>query len=103
MKSYPITDADGELLGYGCSPNGPPTEGDIAIVREFAESLRIRKEPVTNGENVRRGEGAHVRNSRKTHCVHGHPFEGDNLLISGGTRVCRACKRRRNTERGKIA
>ncbi len=50
-------------------------------------------EPVTLGENVRRGEGTHARNSRKTHCTNGHPFAGENLLISGGTRVCRACKR----------
>lgn len=56
-------------------------------------------EPVTNGENVKRGEGTHARNSRKTHCKQGHPFAGANLLISGGVRVCRTCKRRRQAER----
>lgn len=40
--AYPITDINGQVLGYGCGPR-PPTAGDIAIVREYAETLRIRK------------------------------------------------------------
>lgn len=50
-------------------------------------------EPVTRAENARRGEtGAHHR--RKTRCPHGHPYEGDNLVISkSGQRACATCRR----------
>jgi hypothetical protein len=48
-------------------------------------------EPVTPQENVRR-----QWRSRKTHCVHGHPFDEDNTYIGpNGRRGCRACIRRR--------
>lgn len=31
---------------------------------------------------------------KKTHCIHGHPFSGDNLRINTrGERVCRTCDR----------
>lgn len=47
-------------------------------------------EPVTPGENVRRGERA-----TKTHCVHGHPLFGDNLYVDPrGRRQCKTCRRR---------
>lgn len=37
-----------------------------------------------------------VFNAVKTHCIHGHPFSGDNLSIAAnGERRCRACWRRR--------
>lgn len=42
MRSYPVTEVDGQPIGFGCGPK-PPTAGDIAIVREFGEYLRIRK------------------------------------------------------------
>jgi hypothetical protein len=51
-------------------------------------------EPVTRGENARRGDaGAHL--AAKTHCPQGHPYSGDNLYIrpSDGARECRTCKR----------
>ena len=38
------------------------------------------------------------QNSRKTHCKSGHPFKGDNLMISGGKRYCRICKYAYNRE-----
>lgn len=58
-------------------------------------------EPVTNGENVLRGQGVTAANARKTHCVHGHEFTPENTRwqkqapSSGGTwmRQCRACAR----------
>lgn len=53
-------------------------------------------EVVSPGENVLRGIGPTARAARKTHCVHGHPFSGENLYITReGTRGCRACKRER--------
>ena len=51
-------------------------------------------EPVTNAENVKRGEGVCAQHARKTHCVRGHPFNGDNLRITyHGYRRCRECSR----------
>ena len=32
-------------------------------------------------------------NSRKTHCVRGHPFDAQNTLLSRGRRHCRECMR----------
>lgn len=51
-------------------------------------------EPVTNAENLRRGEGISATNARKTHCKHGHPFdEANTYLWRGSVRVCRTCNR----------
>lgn len=47
-------------------------------------------EPVTNGENVRRGD--HWAR-RKTHCPAGHALEGENLYLHAGRRGCKACRR----------
>lgn len=55
-------------------------------------------EAVTAQVNVLRGFGAAGINGRKTHCIHGHPFEGDNVFMirsasstSGMARACRLC------------
>lgn len=66
-------------------------------------------EPVTNGENIRRGyarlraqgividNGAH--NAAKTHCPHGHEYTPDNTYYNGGSngnsRCCKQCNRDR--------
>lgn len=61
----------------------------------------LHLEPVTRGENIRRGHvgdrrlnpGA-VHNRRKTHCRNGHPYADENLSITAaGHRVCRECSR----------
>ena len=48
-------------------------------------------EPVTAGENARRGKGLSVTNAAKTHCPSGHPYEGDNVRLRNGSRYCRTC------------
>ena len=53
-------------------------------------------EPVTQRENLLRGNGAAGRNARKTHCKNGHEFTPENtmtLTTRPGTRVCRECNR----------
>lgn len=50
-------------------------------------------EPVTPRENVRRGIGIPAQNAQKTHCKHGHPLEGDNVILVPGGRKCRTCRR----------
>lgn len=59
-------------------------------------------EPVTCGENIRRGDtgknsGRH--NATKTHCPQGHPYEGGNPIVSEGRRRCRECGRIRSRDR----
>lgn len=53
-------------------------------------------EPVTQGENVKRGR-AGWQNKIKTHCVNGHEFTAENTVFLRGTeqRQCRACGRDR--------
>jgi hypothetical protein len=48
-------------------------------------------EPVTHGENLRRGEMN--RQEHKTHCPKGHRYDEDNTYRWGGARRCRACNR----------
>lgn len=55
-------------------------------------------EPVTRGENVRRGVAIEVNRRRKlalTHCAHGHRFTPENTYIAPktGKRNCRTCRR----------
>lgn len=62
-------------------------------------------EPVTHSENVRRGMGAPGLAARKTHCLRGHPLEGENLRLimdyhgERTWRGCRACERERAINR----
>lgn len=51
-------------------------------------------EPVTNRENILRGEGIAARNYRKTHCKHGHEFTPENVYLFRGLRHCRACHKK---------
>lgn len=47
-------------------------------------------EPVTRGENVRRG----ARGGRQTHCRNGHEYLPETTYITpAGTRQCRVCKK----------
>jgi len=60
-------------------------------------------EPVTAGENTRRGrtgEATRARILARTHCPAGHAYEGDNLYVApSGFRGCRACHRERELAR----
>lgn len=63
-------------------------------------------EPVTQRENILRGEGLPAQNAAKTTCPLGHPYQGENLYLSPrGDRQCRTCKRERRrsaTSRGML-
>lgn len=43
-------------------------------------------ENILDSENTLAG-----RNARKTHCPKGHPYHGENLILSKGKRLCRTC------------
>jgi hypothetical protein len=53
-------------------------------------------EPVTIGENVRRGISAQIEAARRraiTHCPQGHPYDAENTYITPcGARACKACR-----------
>jgi hypothetical protein len=49
----------------------------------------LHMEPVTNAENILRGDGATARNKRKSVCKRGHPFTGS----THGGRMCKTCRR----------
>ena len=52
-------------------------------------------EPVTQRENLLRGNTLIARAAARTHCAKGHPLTGDNLLRSrlrDGRRTCRICR-----------
>lgn len=80
--------------------------GEIPIGLEPDHLCRTRQcvnpnhlELVTPRENNLRGNGAAARNARKTSCLHGHPFEGENLVLpKRGGRDCGECHRKRNRE-----
>jgi hypothetical protein len=56
-------------------------------------------EPVTNVENVMRGESLWALNAKKTHCLRGHEFTVENTWISKhNMRHCRECARLRKRE-----
>jgi hypothetical protein len=53
-------------------------------------------EPVTNGENVLRGEAITAKYARATHCDRGHEYSPENTYWRGPNkehRRCRACKK----------
>lgn len=56
-------------------------------------------EPVTNAENLRRGNGWSGINARKAFCVHGHEFTPENTYVGAKGRSCRACNRAKEQRR----
>lgn len=53
-------------------------------------------EIVSHRENILRGEGITAQNAKKTQCLRGHPFSGENLRTQfrkgKPERVCKACQ-----------
>lgn len=47
-------------------------------------------------ERVRTSATRSNQNTGKTHCIRGHPFDGENLVEINGKRQCRICQKFRN-------
>lgn len=74
---------------------GPIPEGleldHLCRVRQCVNPRHL--EPVTHRENTLRGTAPTAVNARKTHCLHGHPFDEKNTCWRpNGSRQCRACR-----------
>lgn len=74
---------------------GPIPEGltidHLCRVRHCVNPAHL--EAVTLRENVLRGDTPAAKNSMKTHCINGHPFNEVNTYMNGRSRACRACHR----------
>ena len=64
----------------------------------YRRRVASRKQaPPTQPTGVRAlGVGASAQNARKTHCIKGHPLDGDNLVSWARNRLCRECYRERD-------
>ena len=74
--------------------------GLIAINKEIDHTCAQRNcvNPAhLEAENVRRaaarGSYQNGWRARRTHCPEGHPFDGGNLALFRGARLCKACRR----------
>ncbi|MFF7837586.1 HNH endonuclease signature motif containing protein [Streptomyces ossamyceticus] len=60
----------------------------------------MHTEPVTQTENLRRGETITAKAAAAMRCPKDHPYSGDNLYVNPkGHRSCRQCTRDRNARR----
>lgn len=88
--------------------NGP-IPGDLPLDHLCRNASCVNPEhlePVTQAENVRRGDaGKHW--AAKTHCPQGHPYDEINTIRYNGRRICRSCqmaaKRRYDKRRRRAA
>jgi hypothetical protein len=88
---------DGMELDHLCHTFDWSCDGGLGCLhRECVNPDHL--EPVTKRENALRMRRNNA-SARKTHCKRGHPFSEENTVISGGTRYCLTCRRRRDRER----
>lgn len=80
---------DGLHIDHTCHNNDTNCPGGKACKHR----LCVRPshlEPVTPGENSRRGQCGKI-NGSKTHCPHGHEYTAQNAKVKQGRRYCRTC------------
>ena len=83
-------EADLPGKGAGMSRWNDATPAERFLAKDCVHPDHL--EPVTNRENILRGKAVSARNARKTHCIHGHPFDEANTYIyPNGHRRCRRC------------
>jgi len=78
-------------LRHGPIPDGLVID-HLCRVRHCVNPAHLQ--PVTNAENILRGEGPPAVNARKTHCPRGHAFtESNTYRYPDGRRECSTCRR----------
>lgn len=85
-------------LNVGPIPDGLVID-HLCRVRHCVNPAHL--EPVTNGENVMRGEGLAPTLARVTHCPQGHEYNEENTYVKPGGRnhrACRVCMNARSAE-----
>lgn len=82
--------------------NGPVPDGMVMdhLCRNRACCNPAHVEPVSNRENLMRGDTHAARNSAKTRCIRGHDFTEENTYVDPlGRRCCKSCQSARRSER----
>lgn len=82
--------------------NGHPLAGDNLAVYAGSRVCRTcsRENDRRRLAIKRRAEGRPLARHLRTHCIRGHPFSGDNLLLTpAGVRGCRECRREHDRKR----
>lgn len=87
---------DGMHVDHRCHTDDETCQGGPCIHRRCIEPTHL--EPVTPGENTRRGRSFTTTNATKSHCPSGHPYNETNTILFEGRRYCRACKYEQNRE-----
>lgn len=96
-----------DVWGSGSKPAGTRSTQEGAywfteIIGDPMDRSRlrlVRLEPVTQRENLLRGETITARNAAKTHCPRGHAYTAENTYVRPrGSRECRTCNRLRQAK-----
>lgn len=76
------------------SENGPIPSGLVTdhLCRNRPCVNPAHLEPVTNRENILRGDGPSALSARATQCEKGHDLSGTNLGHDRGWRYCKSCR-----------
>ncbi len=93
-------------VAYGALVGPIPAGLELDHVRARGCGVRscvnpVHLEVVTSAENTRRGNAGKATGDKKrarTHCPHGHPFSGDNLVLNERQRFCRECRNKASRE-----
>ena len=112
MAGHGSTVGHALCVAAGIDPNEEAPDVDEETCSRCGSYLRDGKDeedegtadvPLTPRENTLRGVGPSALSAAKTHCAHGHPLSGDNLLVTWShgrpARVCRECRRARRVSR----
>jgi len=91
--------------GYGqFGPGGTVTGAKMVLAHRWSYRNTscvnpTHLEPVTQRENLMRGESFSAVNAIKTHCPKGHEYTPENTAIWKNERKCKICSRERDRRR----
>lgn len=70
----------------------------VALMEELRPLMSQRRQAQIDSCLEAWANKTEVRNTDRTHCPHGHPYDEANTYLYHGHRLCRACNRRRGQE-----
>lgn len=89
---------EGLKADHLCHTFDPDCPGDRCLHRRCVNPRHI--EPVTEIENIRRGQSPYGKKFRQTHCLRGHQ---DWYIRISGRRQCRTCARELQAKKRQVA